>query len=522
MKQKTVVYVQNKHHKPLMPTTRCGHVRKLLRSGKAVCICRHPFTIRLKYDTPDVVQDLYFGIDTGRENIGIAVSDEKGNCVYRADVVTSNKAVHKNMIDRAGFRRARRHHKRQAKQRKALRDGNQLKHGDDAILRSKTPCKSVTKSFPGMDEHQPAKVINPAESQIANREHRDEGWMTPSGRALVQAHLNAFRMASRLLPISHISIERVAFDFQKLDNADIRAWEYGKGPLYGFEKPENYISAKQHGHCLFCDKPIAQYHHAVHRAEGGTDRICNIFGLCEEHHRLVHNDPAMDENMHELAQENNRQYKVSLLNSVMPAVIEAFKATGIPVSISEGHNTADTRNAFGIDKDHCNDAWAISMYGRSIQPEYYCRKYDIRHYKKKSGNIISALGSRTYWLNGKCVAVNRHKAMNQKADSLEEYMAEYAETHSDKECRQHFHELVIRPEKRIYTFHKAETRQTYHAGDLIKYEKHNKIKGNTKRLVFPAAGINMQEGKIDINGTQNRKMKFCHFLEGGSLQYVMA
>jgi hypothetical protein len=79
MKQKTFVYVENKQGKPLMPTTRCGHVRKLLKNKQAVVIKSNPFTIKLKYDTPNMIQELYVGIDTGRENIGIAVSDSNGN-----------------------------------------------------------------------------------------------------------------------------------------------------------------------------------------------------------------------------------------------------------------------------------------------------------------------------------------------------------------------------------------------------------------------------------------------------------
>ena len=39
------VYVLDKHGKPLMPTTRCGHVRRLLKSGKAVVVSTTPFTI---------------------------------------------------------------------------------------------------------------------------------------------------------------------------------------------------------------------------------------------------------------------------------------------------------------------------------------------------------------------------------------------------------------------------------------------------------------------------------------------
>ena len=47
MKQKTIVYVVSKKRKPLMPTTRCGHVRKLLDACKAVVINSNPFTIRV-------------------------------------------------------------------------------------------------------------------------------------------------------------------------------------------------------------------------------------------------------------------------------------------------------------------------------------------------------------------------------------------------------------------------------------------------------------------------------------------
>ena len=100
MKQKTFVYVLNKKGKPLMPTTRCGHIRKLLKEKKAVPVCNNPFTIRLKYETPDVVQSLYLGIDTGRENIGIAVSEENGNCVYLAELKTHNKSIKKKMTER--------------------------------------------------------------------------------------------------------------------------------------------------------------------------------------------------------------------------------------------------------------------------------------------------------------------------------------------------------------------------------------------------------------------------------------
>jgi len=91
-KQRTPVYVVNRKGKPLMPTFRFGHVRKLMKEGRAVPISNEPFTIRLKYDTPDITQELYGGVDTGRENIGLAASKEDGAGVYLSDVKTNNKS----------------------------------------------------------------------------------------------------------------------------------------------------------------------------------------------------------------------------------------------------------------------------------------------------------------------------------------------------------------------------------------------------------------------------------------------
>ena len=109
-----MVYVLSKNGKPLMPTNRYGHIRWLIKNNKAIPICNNPFTIRLKYDTSDVVQPLTMGIDVGRENIGLGVSDNNGNCLFLANVETKNKQVTKNMSDRKVHRQERRRTKRTA------------------------------------------------------------------------------------------------------------------------------------------------------------------------------------------------------------------------------------------------------------------------------------------------------------------------------------------------------------------------------------------------------------------------
>lgn len=48
-----MVYVQDINGKPMMPTTRYGKVRRLLKENKAVVVSLCPFTIKLTYVTSD-------------------------------------------------------------------------------------------------------------------------------------------------------------------------------------------------------------------------------------------------------------------------------------------------------------------------------------------------------------------------------------------------------------------------------------------------------------------------------------
>ncbi|MBZ5751924.1 RNA-guided endonuclease IscB [Metabacillus rhizolycopersici] len=83
-----MVYVLNVYGKPLMP---CSSViaRLLLKQGKAKVKGRTPFTIQLLYKTEtEYVQSLTHGLDSGSAKVGSAVSGEKGNIVYMAQIET--------------------------------------------------------------------------------------------------------------------------------------------------------------------------------------------------------------------------------------------------------------------------------------------------------------------------------------------------------------------------------------------------------------------------------------------------
>lgn len=521
------VYVVDKHGKPLMPTKRFGKVRHLLNNSKAVVINTKPFTIRLKYESTHYTQPVYEGIDTGRENIGDAASLENGKNVFLSNVRTNNKSIKKNMQDRAAFRRERRRHHRQRKQRKAIHDGTAIKKGDNDTVRTKHNCKSVTISYPTAEKPVTHKIIRGKEGKFANRK-RPEGWITPSAKQVVQITMNEIRQTAKILPITHISLERVAFDFQKLENQSIRCWQYGKGPLFGFKSYKDYIWAEQDGRCACCGKPITQYHHIIHRADGGIDNVKNIIGLCDKCHHEVHDSANAEERLKELKAGMEQKYYVGLLNSVIPVLIEEVSAycekRGISFTVIDGKTTAKTREKYSLTKDHCIDAYAISLADRNdITDTEICNTiYQKRRFKKKSNNMIAARSQRVYKVDSKIVAYNRYKAENQKADSLKEYMAKYAETHTVKECRQHMHKIEIVPAKRTYTYHKNGVVTPAHPGDIIRYKKRNKIRGNTKRMTFVATSVKMcGEGHILYSdGNKSCKIKFCRPIRSGCVQCI--
>lgn len=69
-----MVYVQDINGKPMMPTTRHGKVRRLLKENKAVVVNLCPFTIKLMYVTSDYKQEIVLGVDAGTKHVGLSAT----------------------------------------------------------------------------------------------------------------------------------------------------------------------------------------------------------------------------------------------------------------------------------------------------------------------------------------------------------------------------------------------------------------------------------------------------------------
>ena len=68
-----VVYVINKHGKPLMPC-KPSKARKLLKQKKAKVVRKEPFTIQLLYGSYGYKQEINLGVDCGSKTVGLSAT----------------------------------------------------------------------------------------------------------------------------------------------------------------------------------------------------------------------------------------------------------------------------------------------------------------------------------------------------------------------------------------------------------------------------------------------------------------
>ncbi len=416
----TMVYVLNKDGKPLMVTTRGGRVRYLLKEKKARVVSSTPFTIQLNYDTPDITQDLILGIDPGRTNIGVAVVKEDGSCVFSAHLETRNKEVPLLMKKRAAFRRNHRTlDRRRKRQRRAKSAGTIVEN------------ESIERLLPGYEKPVVCHYIRNKEARFNNRK-RPQGWLTPTANHLLQTHINLIAKIAKFLPITKVVVELNRFAFMAMDNPNIRRWEYQQGSLYGLGSVEDAVYAQQNGHCLFCKTPIDHYHHVVPRHKNGSETLANRCGLCAKHHDLVHQDKAWADKLVTRKEGMNKKYHaLSVLNQIIPFLMEYLGSeTLYDVYATDGRSTKCFRVAKSVPKEHYTDAYCIacSILNTDIEVSAPVEPFELKQFRRHDRQACHQQRiERKYYLDGKQVATNRRKAIEQKSDSLEEFREAYGD-----------------------------------------------------------------------------------------------
>lgn len=304
-----MVYVQDINGNPLMPTTRHGKARRLLKNNKAVVVNLCPFTIRLTYETTNYKQDIVLGVDAGTKHVGLSATT-KSKELYSGEVI-----LRSDIVDLLSTRRELRKTRRNRLRYRKPRFNNRIK--------SKRP-----------------------------------GWIAPSVKYKIDAHIRVIDNVCSILPISRIVIEVAQFDTQKIKNPDITNIEYQQGDQLGFWNVREYVLTRDNHKCQYCkgkskDK-ILNVHHIESRKTGG-DSPSNLITLCETCHNEFHKGNI------DLKVKREKSLRDAAVMGIMKwRLYEILKSIFPNVSMTFGYITKYNRIHNDIEKSHVSDAFVIS------------------------------------------------------------------------------------------------------------------------------------------------------------------
>lgn len=327
-----MVYVQDIDGKPMMPTTRHGKVRQLLKGKKAVVINTCPFTIKLMYKTSDYKQEIVLGVDAGTKHVGLSATT-KSKELYSSEVILRSDIVDL-LSTRRESRRARRNRLRYRKPR----------------FENRVKSKRL-------------------------------GWVAPSVRHRIDAHIRVIDNVCSILPISRIIIEVAQFDTQKINNPNISGNEYQKGDQLGFWNVREYVLARDGHKCQHCKGKskdhILNVHHIESRKTGG-DSPSNLITLCETCHKEYHKGNI------DLKVKRGKSLRDAAVMGIMKwKLYEELKSRYDNVSMTFGYITKYNRIKYGIEKSHTSDAFVISRNFNAKRIERQYLKRLIRRHNRQ-------------------------------------------------------------------------------------------------------------------------------------------
>lgn len=327
-----MVYIQDIDGNPLMPTTRHGKVRRLLKSNKAIVINLCPFTIQLTYATSGYKQEVVLGVDAGTKHVGLSATT-KSKELYASEIILRSDIV-ELLSSRRESRRRRRNRLRYRKPR--------------FMNRIKT---------------------------------KKEEWVAPSVRQKIDSHLKIIGFVYSILPISKLIIEVAQFDTQKIKNPEISGKEYQEGEQLGFWNVREYVLARDGHKCQHCrgksKDPILNVHHIESRKTGGNSPS-NLITLCETCHKEFHKGKI------KLKVKRSASIRDAAVMGIMKwRLYNKLKSLYPNVKMTFGYITKHDLINHGIEKSHVSDAFVISRNFNSCRLGYYYKRKLVRRHNRK-------------------------------------------------------------------------------------------------------------------------------------------
>jgi hypothetical protein len=311
-----MVYVIGYNGKPLMPT-KPSRAKKLLKQGKAKCINRTPFTIKLTYETTNYIQDLILGIDTGSGMIGSSVVNVEKEVIYLSQIEIRNDIAGK-MKQRSKYRGNRRNRKTRYRKPRWLNRVNSIK--------------------------------------------KDR--FSPTMMSKINSHLKEIKFVFSILPITKIILETATFDPHALKNPSVlwNKWLYQKGINYGFANTKAYVLSRDSYTCQYCtgkskDRKL-EVHHVVFRRDGGSDEEGNLICLCKTCHDNLHQEKFKLKKTGKVKGQLNH---ATQMNSIRQQLLRQ-----VDCEETFGFITKEHRQIMNLPKEHYMDAVVIASQGNIV------------------------------------------------------------------------------------------------------------------------------------------------------------
>lgn len=369
------VYLLDINKNPLMPCHDGAYIRKLLKNKEAKVVRRKPFTVQLLFDVRNKYkQDITLGVDSGYTHIGFSASTESRE-LFSAELEQDCGMVERNK-ERRMYRRQRRNRLRYRKPR--------------------------------------------FNNRVSSKK---EGWIAPSLQRKRDTHLRFIMLLKSIMPITHIRVEIGLFDPHLMtavaNGQTLECVDYQHGEAEGFENMKSYIRYRDNYTCqnpgCLCHKMSNEkrkelrlfVHHVGYYKNDRTNRPSNLITLCELSH-TPSNHVIGGFLYGWKPQQVKRGFKeTAFMNVVRKEIVEKLKIIypDVDVRYTYGYRTNMTRNDWGIDKSHHDDAFCIAnkfstlradtLYfkqhrrnNRSLELFYDAKYIDSRDSKKKSGQAL--------------------------------------------------------------------------------------------------------------------------------------
>ena len=344
LKERTVshrmdIYVISKNGERLMPTSRCGKVRHLLKDGKAKIIKHKPFTIQLLYDSTTYTQPVEVCVDAGYEHIGVSVKSEaREYAAVQYDLLADEKLRHD---DQRKYRRTRR---------------NRLRY---------RRCKFL-------------------------RKENVDGWFAPSIRHKADAHVDIVSRICSVCPVTSITVEVGQFDPKELEAIAKglplpQGKEYQESKIHADAVLRLAVFQRDNYQCAVCGKSgitggaKLHMHHGLYWKGIHGSSPDEMLTVCERCHTSANHKPGGK--LFGLVPKKIDHRGAAFMNAIRYHIVSLLRSEygADLVHITFGADTKEARKALGLEKSHTDDAYCMGEF----HPQY---RAEVEHFEKQRRN----------------------------------------------------------------------------------------------------------------------------------------